>query len=103
MSKRGLVVSAFTVAIILTVVGWQQVMIYKTPPLTKAAVCFPSLFLVRFDDELFRVSLTLIQFPLLAGMFTLGIRRWRPSIVAPTVILVYALCVVAAFAIMRAP
>lgn len=90
------------VALVLTATGWQQVMIYKQPALPKLAVWFPSLLLIRFPDEMLRVLLTLVQFHLFAAAFAVGIRRWRVATVAITLLIVYTLCVFAAFATLRA-
>lgn len=101
MSRRSLTIIAFSIAVLLTVVGWQQVLIYKQPPIHKAALWFPSLVILRVPDEVLRVLLTLIQFPLFAVAFALGIRRWGVAPVVAAVLLCYALCVWGAFAILR--
>ena len=100
VSRRSLTILAFAVAVLLTVIGWQQVMIYKQPPIQKLALWFPFLILIRLPDEVLRVLLTLIQFPLFAAAFALGIRRWRIAPILAVVLLSYALCVGAAFAIL---
>jgi len=102
VSRRSLTILAFVIAGLLTVVGWQQVMIYKQPPIQKVALWFPFLLLIRLPDEVLRVSLTLVQFPLFAAAFALGIRRWRIAPVLAVVLLSYALCLCAAFAILSA-
>jgi hypothetical protein len=89
------------IAAILTAVGWQQVMIYKEAPLQKLAFWFPFLVLVRFSDETLRLLLAFVQFPLFAAAFAFGIRRWRVVPVLAVILLSYAFCVLAAFAILR--
>ena len=101
MSRRSLTILAFVIAGLLTVIGWQQVMIYKHPPIQNLALWFPFLLLIRLPDEVLRVLLTLVQFPLFAGVFALGIRRWKIPLVIAVVLVTYALCVGAAFAILR--
>lgn len=76
-------------------------MIYKEVQEEKVAVWFPFLLLVRLPDEISRVVLTLIQFPLFAGAFAWSIRRWRVAPVLAVVLLSYGLSVFLAFAILR--
>jgi hypothetical protein len=100
VSRRSLTILAFVIAGLLTVIGWQQVMIYKQPPLQKLALWFPFLLLIRLPDEILRVLFTLVQFPLFAAAFALGIRRRSVAPVVAAILLSYALCVCVAFAIL---
>ena len=100
-SRRWLTISAFALAVLLTVAGWLQVMIYKSVEEEKVAVWFPFLLLLKLPDEIFRVLLTLIQFPLFAAAFAWSIRRWKVAPVLAFVLLSYGLCVCLAFAILR--
>jgi len=99
MSCRSVTILAFVIAALLTVIGWQQVMIYKEPQLQKLILWFPILILIRLPDDLLHVLLTLVQFPLFAAAFVLGIRRWRIAPVLAVVLLSYTLCVCVALAI----
>ena len=78
---------AFRVAILLTALGWQQVMIHyvHVSPL-KLAVLFPFLVLVGARHAL-AVFLSFVQWPLLAAGFSLGVPRGiqrQPLHVRPT-------------------
>jgi len=92
---------AFAVAILLTAVGWQQVMIHYVQMSTvKLALYFPFLVLVGTRD-FGAVLLSFIQWPLLAGAFALGLRRWKSGVVLGAVGAIYALAVVVALIILR--
>jgi hypothetical protein len=97
MSRRSATIFAFAIAGLLTAVGWQQVMIYKAPPVQKLELWFPFLCFGQFPNEVFRVLITLIQFPFFATAFALGIKRWKSAPVLTVVLLIYALCVCTAF------
>jgi hypothetical protein len=79
-------VVAFGVAILLTALGWQQVMIhYVHMSPVKLAVFFPFLVLVGARDAL-AGFLSFIQWSLLAAGFSLGVPRgiqWQPLHVGP--------------------
>lgn len=57
--------------------------------------------LVRLPDEFGRILLCLIQFPLFATAFSLGIRRWKTFPTLCLVLFSYALCVLGAFAVIN--
>lgn len=101
MSRRAYIIVAFVIAGLLTLLGWQQVLIYKLPPPHKFVAWFPLLVLIPLPDELLGVLFSLVQFPLFAAGFAFGIRRWHPLPVAIAVLLAYGLCVAAAFTMMR--
>ena len=101
MSRRNLTIIAFGLAVVLTLAGWQQVLIYMDPPTHKVTLWFPLLRLIPLPDDLLQVLLTLIQFPLFAAVFALGIRKWRVMPVLIIIVLGYGLCVCTAFAIFK--
>jgi hypothetical protein len=94
-------VVAFGVAILLTALGWQQVMIHYVhmSPL-KLAVFFPFLVLVGARDTL-AIFLSFVQWPLLAAGFSLGVRRWRGPVVLGGLGAAYLLAVGSALVILR--
>jgi hypothetical protein len=101
VSRRALTCLSFAVALLLTAVGWQQTLIYKTPPLQSVAIWFPFVVLNPSSDDWLMVLLSLMQFPLFAMAFVWGSRRWK---VTPTLIIVllsYGLCVAGAVAALK--
>jgi hypothetical protein len=102
MSRRTLTIIAFTCAVVLTTIGWQQAMIsYAQPRLLKLALWFPFDILIQPFGDVPRLSVTLIQFPVFAAAFALGIRRWGAASVTVAVMLVYSLFVAAAVVSLR--
>ncbi len=102
MSLRSQRLVAFAVAILLTALGWHQVMIHYVGMSTvKLALFFPFLVLAGARDFV-AIVLSFVQWPLLAGAFSLGLRRWKGSVVLGALGAVYALAVVAALVILRA-
>ena len=100
MSRRSFIILASALAIILTVLGWQQVMIYKTPSATRLALWFPFIVLLGARDIL-AVLVSFIQFPALAIAFVFATRRWPAGRVFVALGVLYALCAGAALIIMR--
>ena len=90
MSRRIYIIIAFVVAIAVTVVGWSQSMNYKITPLVPLALWFPTVVLTGARN-LEAVALSLIQFPLFATAFAVGIRRWPVLRVLPVLVLTYGL------------
>ena len=101
MSRRALTILSFAVALLLTVIGWQQTLIYKTPPLHKVAIWFPFVLLNPSSDDALMVLLSFIQFPLFAAAFVWGSRRWKVTPTLTVVLLGYGLCVAGAFATLK--
>ncbi|HTS18095.1 MAG TPA: hypothetical protein VMP11_11020 [Verrucomicrobiae bacterium] len=104
MSRRKYIIVAFTVAFLATIIGWSQTLIWKVFPTVLLVVWFP---LVVFSDQVvgvpevgLEVLLSLVQFPLLAICFVIGIRRWSPLSVAVAIMAIYALMVLAAWIIL---
>ena len=100
MNRRSSVIVAFVVALVATAVGWSQVMIYKTPPLFPLAAWFPVVVIAKASD-LGAVILSLLQFPIFAAVFAIGIRKWSGKQVAKALGLVYCLFLVMALAIIK--
>jgi hypothetical protein len=101
MSNRSLTLLAFGIAIVLTIGGLQQVWFYKWVPPQRIAIWFPLLLIFRLPEEFSRLSVCIVQFPLLATAFSIGIRRWRIIPTLCAVLLGYALCVAVAFATIK--
>ena len=100
MSRRIYITIAFILAVLATVVGWSQSLIYKITPIVPLALWFPLIILTGARD-LAAVALSLIQFPLFAIAFTVGIGRWTLARVLAVLMLTYALLAGIAFAIVR--
>ncbi len=100
MSGRVYIPIAFALAIVATVIGWSQSLNYKITPVVPLALWFP-LIILTGARELVAVALSLIQFPLFAIAFTIGIRRWPVARVVAALMLTYALLAGIAFAIVR--
>jgi hypothetical protein len=81
---------AFVLAIMATVVGWSQSLIYKNTPPVPLALWFP--LVVMSPEEVFvTLAVSFIQFPLFALAFAMGIRRWPVARVVIVLMLAYAL------------
>lgn len=93
MSRRIYTILAFILAVLLTVIGWSQTLVYEECPVNKLALWFPSIEIFNPSDDIHTVFISLIQFPILATLFALGIRRWRVASVLLVLVLVYALLV----------
>ena len=98
MSRWSFIILASALAVVLTVLGWQQVMIYKTPSATRLALWFP--FIVLFGARE-AVLVSFIQFPALAIAFVFAARRWPAGRVFVALGVLYTLCAGAALIIMR--
>jgi hypothetical protein len=99
MSRRGIAIIAFAIAIVLTAAGLEEVWLYKSVPRERIAVWFPLLLIFQLPEEFSRFVVCLIQFPLLAVAFCFGIQRWRFVTALCVVLFSYALCVAIAFAL----
>jgi len=94
-------VVAFGVAILLTALGWQQVMIhYVGMSSLKLAIFFPFLVLLGVRDAA-AIFLSFIQWPLLATAFSYARRRWSVVTVLGILGALYFLAVLAALAILH--
>ncbi len=100
MSRRIYITTAFVLAIVATVVGWSQSLIYKLTPPVPLALWFPLVVITR-ASEFGGVAVSFIQFPLFAAAFAVGIRRWSIARVIGVLALTYALLAGVAFAIVR--
>jgi hypothetical protein len=74
---------------------------YVNMSAVKLALFFPFLVLVGARDVV-AIVLSFVQWPLLAGAFSLGLRRWKGSIVLGALGAAYGLAVVAALVILGA-
>jgi hypothetical protein len=100
VSRRVYIDIAFVLAIIATVIGWSQSMIYKITPVVPLVLWFP-LIVVTDTHDLAAVALSLIQFPLLATAFAFSTRRWPIARVLAALALTYALLATIAFALVN--
>ena len=75
MSRRTYITIAFVLAILATIVGWSQSMLYKVIPEVPLCLWFP-LVVVAARDTISAVVLSVVQFPIFAVAFSLGLRRW---------------------------
>lgn len=100
MSRSSYAILGFVFAIILTVLGWQQVMIYKAPVVLRLCFWFPFIVLLGARD-LAAGLVSLLQFPAFAAIFAFGMRRWSAGRLFATLLGIYALCVGIALAVSR--
>ena len=101
MSRRLLTILACVSALLLTVVAWWQVMLYKTPPHGALALWLPFVVLFRAHDGS-SILVALFQFPVLAVVFVLASRRFQPWAVLVVMLALYALCCWGAVLMLRA-
>jgi len=97
-SRRSCTVIAFALAITATIVGWSQSMLYKVIPEVPLCLWFP-LAVIAARTISGAVVLSLMQFPIFAVAFSIGIRRWSAPKVILMLMLFYALSVGFAFAL----
>jgi hypothetical protein len=100
MSRRFYIITAFVLAVLATVIGWSHSLMYKEPPLVPLALWFP-LIVIAGAREFAALTLSLIQFPLFASVFALGVRRWPIMRVLAVVVSVYGLLAGIAFAMVK--
>lgn len=98
MSRHSYTIIAFVLALAATYAGWVLALSHKIVPRVQLAFWFPTIVITN-PRGLDSVALSLIQFPLLATAFALGIRRWPVGRVATVLAVVYALLVQIALAI----
>jgi len=101
MSRRAYIIIAFVLAIAATIIGWSQTFASKTWPPSHTALWFPVNVITNvFGDEMM-VLLSLIQFPIFATLFALGVQRWSVAFVSAALGFAYSLMVCIAFMIIR--
>ena len=100
MSRGKYVILVFVAAVILTVIGWQQVMIYKAPVVARMCLWFPFIVLLGARD-VGAVLVSLLQFPAFATAFSFGVRRSPVVRVFAALLGIYALCIGIAFIVVR--
>jgi hypothetical protein len=97
MSKRWQQAMAFAVALLLIIISWEQIMKWKGPVARLKYVLLTPLPVALGATDLLAVLLFLIQWPMLALVFCLGLRRWKPSIALAVVAAIYILLAITAF------
>lgn len=100
MSRRVHIIIAFVVAVAATGIGWSQTLIYMITPVVPLALWFPLIVLTGAHDVQ-AVALSLVQFPLFATAFALGIRRWPVVSVLGGLVLLYGLLAGSAYIILE--
>lgn len=101
LSRRNYIIIAFALAFILTVAGFSQTLALKTWPPNRIVFWFPLTVIANaltpIWGTLTEAFLALIQFPLLALCFSVGI-RWLPVILTAILIVMgYILMVLTAW------
>src|SRR4051794_22016686 len=91
MSRARINIFALTLAIVATVVGWSQSLIYYRVPPIPLALWFPFIVLADLNQGPM-ILVSLIQFPLFAMVFVTAIRWWPMVRVGVTLAFIYALC-----------
>lgn len=99
MSRKWLTFWAFALSIGATIVGWSQTLIYYDIQPIATPLWFPLIVVTNARDS-GMVFLSLIQFPIFATAFSLGIRKWRMRNVIIVLLAIYASLVAAALAVM---
>jgi hypothetical protein len=101
MSRRNYIKIAFALAFILTVAGFSQTLACKTWPPNRTVFWFPLILIADAFTPIFgtltMVFLALIQFPLLALYFSIGIRWLQVTLMAILVVMTYVLMVLVAW------
>ncbi|MGO9244454.1 MAG: hypothetical protein ACLP0A_17230 [Verrucomicrobiia bacterium] len=101
MSRRKYIICASILAIIATIVGWWQALDYKIIPRIPLVLWFPSLVITNTVGYGTGIILSLTQFPLLALLFIIGIRRWPPLAVFSAIAFAYGLMIFIAWSIAK--
>ena len=89
MPRRDYVNDAFTVAILATIGGVFDLLSFKITPPILVALWFPPVVLTGVSGFAL-LALALVQFPLFATAFAIGIRRWSPGRVLTAIVITYA-------------
>ena len=69
------ILMAYALAVLATLVGWSQSLIYKETPTVPLVCWFPFVVLSSLEDIAGAV-VSLVQFPVLATFFAIGIQFW---------------------------
>lgn len=99
MSRKWLTFWAFALAIAATLVGWSHTLIYYEVQPIATPLWFP-LIVITNARESGMIFLSLLQFPMFATAFSLGIRKWRVRSVIVLLLATYASLAAAALALM---
>jgi hypothetical protein len=91
-------IAGFVIAILLTWFGWWFALGRKEPPQVPLALWFPVIPLTGVSG-VSMILPSLIQFPLIATLFSFGIRRWSVRAVLAVLALGYVLAAGTAVAI----
>ena len=100
-SRLSLTISAFTSALVLTVFAGWQVAIYLHPAAWRMALWLPVAGLIHAREIGF-ILVWLLQFPVLAAAFVVACRRWASGKVLACLLVLYALCSVGAYFMVKA-
>src|SRR5579859_4651343 len=100
ISRRSYTIWAFSLSIVATVVGYYQIGAKIFPPM-HLVLWFPSIAITGTLDSEPGVMLMFLQFPLLALLFVIGIRRWAPLAVFSAIAFAYGLMVFIAWTIAK--
>lgn len=102
LQRRTITILVVVVSIVLTVLGAHYCWNRKGIPLVRLALWFPFPYLLHVN-EMPGLLLSLIQFPILGGVFLRAIRRWRTSWVLAVYAIAYALYAAIVIAILGPP
>jgi len=75
MSRRKYVIIVFAVAILATAIGCWETVLHKTTSPIEAAIWTPLIVITRDYGNPSMILLAAVQFPLLATIFAIAIRR----------------------------
>jgi len=102
MTRRTIVV-LLLLTVVATVAGLSQTLIHKTCPPIRMVLWFPLAVIAKnvTHDDLAMVLAALLQFPLLALVFVIGLRGWPVARVLALITFIYTLLAGIAFAIVR--
>jgi hypothetical protein len=101
MSHRSQQAIAFAVAILLTMVSWEQVMRWKAPVARWKYVVLTPLPIALGASDVLAVFLFLVQWPMLPLAFCAGLRRWKLSVALAVVGTVYILLAITALIVIK--
>jgi hypothetical protein len=104
VSHRKYVIITLILTLLVTTIGLSQTLIWKVFPTIRLVFWFPVLIftdrLMGYPNAGIEVLLSLMQFPILAICFIMGIRWWRPSKVLIVIGAADALMVLAAWIVL---
>lgn len=99
-ARLAFTIGGFVLALVLTGIGLKQSLVYMDVPLVPLALWFPVVAITK-AREMPAIGWALIQFPIFALLFALGIRRWRVGWVLVALVAGYAILVVVALEMVR--